>query len=141
MRVLAFSDVAPPEGSGGVERTLTEIYGRLAERGQIDVQLVALGDRQLPNREPLPGSPVPRAARLPLERVTGAQLAISASVLPPGLQRARSFLPHVTPATTPFFYPPPVATAPAPLRAGRRRCLRCREGRRSEQADPRERPE
>lgn len=115
MRVLAFSDVAPPEGSGGVERTLTEIYGRLAERGQIDVQLVALGDRKLPKREQLSGYHVHRAARLPLERLTGAQLAISASVWRLGIQLARKFRPHVIHAHTLFFYTSMVAAAVARL--------------------------
>ena len=37
MRVLAFSDLGPPEGSGGVERTLAEIYPRLVAAGRADV--------------------------------------------------------------------------------------------------------
>lgn len=111
MRVLAFSDVALPEGSGGVERTLEEIYGRLAVRQQADVRLVALGDRGAGSRSACGRYPVYRAPRLPLDRATGAQLAISASVWRLGARLARGFRPHLIHAHTLFFYSSLVAAA------------------------------
>ncbi len=103
IRVLAFSDVVLPEGSGGVERTFPELYGRLAARGAADIRLVALGGDGLPRRERQHGHIVERARRIPLERLTGAQVAFSLDAWRTAWRAYRAHRPHVIHAHTLFF--------------------------------------
>ena len=42
-RVLAFSDFAPPERGGGVERAIAEVYPRIARARRAEISVVALG--------------------------------------------------------------------------------------------------
>ena len=111
MRVLAFSDVAAPEGGGGVERTLEEIYGRIARRGGAEIHLVTLGGSDLPRAERHNGITVHRASRLPLERITGAQAALSSAVWRLGFRLAARLRPDVIHAHTLFFHSSLVAAA------------------------------
>ncbi len=107
MRVLAFSDVAPGEGSGGVERTLAEVYGRMATVHAI--RLLALSAPQSPSStfsgaSTEKGLDVVRCAKLPLERLTGAQTALSWSIWRAALREAEQFRPDVVHAHTLFFH-------------------------------------
>lgn len=113
MRVLAFSDLGPPEGSGGVERTLAEIYPRLVAAGRADVCLVTLAGNDLPRREERDGVRIVRARRIPLDRITGLQVAASTDVWRVGMRAAREFKPDVIHAHTLFYHTSLVAAAVA----------------------------
>lgn len=113
MRVLAFSDVAWPEGSGGVEHSLQEIYPRLVARHGVEVCLVTLGASCLPQHERREGVVILRTRRLPLDRVTGAQVSVSADVWRTGLRAVRVFRPDLIHAHTLFYHTSLVAAAVA----------------------------
>lgn len=113
MKVLAFSDVAWPEGSGGVERSLREIYPRLATRHGAEIWLVTLADSGLPRREHRDGVTILRTRRLPLERVTGAQVTISVDAWRAGLRAAQVFRPDLIHAHTLFYHTSLVAAVVA----------------------------
>ena len=115
IRILVLSDVAAPEGSGGVERTLPELYGRLAASGRAQVHLLAFGSGALPREELRDRVHIHRASRLPLDRLTGAQLALSAAVWRRGFALARELQPHVVHAHTLFFHTSLVAATVARL--------------------------
>lgn len=103
IRVLAFSDVALPEGSGGVERQIEEVYSRWVATGEAEVLLVALGDRALPMRDIRSGVRIVRARQVRLARLVGAQVTLSYSVLPLALRAVRVFQPDVIHAHTLFY--------------------------------------
>jgi glycosyltransferase involved in cell wall biosynthesis len=113
MRIRAFSDVAWPEGSGGVERTLVELYPRLVAGHGAEVCLVTLADRQLPRREHAAGIEMVRARRMPLERITGAQVSASFDVWRTAMRAADRFKPGLVHAHTLFFHTSLVAMAVA----------------------------
>jgi glycosyltransferase involved in cell wall biosynthesis len=113
MRVLAFSDVAPPEGTGGVERALVEVYGRLTQSQSAEIAVFALADRRLPREDERAGLRIVRAARLPLERITGAQASVSLPALPRAVRLARAMKPDVIHAHTLFFFSSVVAAVTA----------------------------
>ena len=105
LRVLAFSDVALPEGSGGEERQIEEIYGRWVESSRAEVLLVALGGEGLPQHDRRRGIRIVRAPQLRLGRLTGAQAALSTAVWPLAFRATRAFRPHVIHANTLFLEP------------------------------------
>ena len=113
MRVLAFSDVALPEGDGGVERTLAEIYPRIVAPGATRVRLLTLAGPQAPPREVRDGVEIVRARRLDLGRVTGAQTALSWQMWQRASRSAREFRPDLLHAHTLFFHSSLVAAAVA----------------------------
>lgn len=104
MRVLAFSDFAWPEGSGGVERTLAEIYPRLVRRGHTQVQIIALAGANLPRQEDQDGVLVRRARRVPLERLTGAQVSASLDAWPVARRAVREFRPDLVHVHSLYFH-------------------------------------
>lgn len=111
MRVLAFTDVALPEGGGGVERTLDEVYGRLARSG-FEVELIALSSHP-GDPSPTPGVGVRRVPRLSLSRLTGLQVALSFAIWPEAIRCVRRFRPDVIHAHTLFFFTTVVAAVVA----------------------------
>ncbi|MEZ4503918.1 MAG: glycosyltransferase family 4 protein [Dehalococcoidia bacterium] len=111
LRVLAFSDVALPEGSGGVERQIEEVYGRWVAAGDAEVLLVALGDQSLPRRDVRRGVRIVRASQLNLGRLTGMQATLSWGVWPLAFKAARVFRPDVVHAHTLFYASSPAAAA------------------------------
>lgn len=113
MRVLAFSDVALPEGDGGVERTLAEIYPRIVAPGATRVRLLTMAAPQAPPREVRDGVEIVRARRLDLGSVTGAQTALSWQMWQRASQSAREFRPDLLHAHTLFFHSSLVAAAVA----------------------------
>ena len=115
MRVLAFSDFAWPEGSGGVERTIAEIYPRIASQGAIDFQLCTLAGDGLARAESRDGIVFHRARRLPLERLTGAQVSASLDIWPAALRAARTFRPNLIHVHTLYFHTSLVGAALARL--------------------------
>ena len=117
MRILAFSDVALPEGSGGVERQIFEVYGRIIRRDGADIRLIALGRDGLPREEVRDGVLVRRARQLPLDRVTGAQATISPFVWRTAWHEVRRFQPDVIHANT-LFYATTLASAAVAARTG-----------------------
>jgi glycosyltransferase involved in cell wall biosynthesis len=116
MRILAFSDVALPEGSGGVERQIFEVYGRIVRRHRADVRLIALGRKGLPREEIREGVLVKRSRQLPLDRVTGAQATVSPFVWRSAWEEVRRFKPDVIHANT-LFYATTLAAAAVAARA------------------------
>lgn len=115
MRVLAFSDFAPPETNGGVERTLDEIYGRMSRKHRTVIDVVTLAGGGLAPREDHNGYSIHRAPRLPLERLTGMQIAVSPPIWKRGFERARQSRPDVIHAHTLFFHSSLVAASLARL--------------------------
>jgi len=113
LRVLAFSDVALPEGSGGVERQIEEVYGRWVAAGDAEVLLVALGDQSLPRRDVRRGVRIVRASQLNLGRLTGMQATLSWGVWPLAFKAARVFRPDVVHAHTLFYASSPAAATVA----------------------------
>ena len=104
LRVLAFSDFAWPEGSGGVERCLAEIYPRLVEAGTAAVELITLSNGTAPRAESRDGVRITRLPRVPLDRLLGMQVTVSAAVWPESLRAARRFRPNLIHAHTLFFH-------------------------------------
>ncbi len=113
MRVVAFSDFAPPERGGGVEHALAEVYERLATRMDVTIHLVALGSPLLPATETVRGMTIHRAPRIDLERWVGAQVAIAPRVWPAGFAAVRDVRPDLVHAHTLFFHSSLVAAAAA----------------------------
>lgn len=113
MRIVAFSDFAPPERGGGVENALGEIYERLAARNGAIIHVVALGSPPSPTTETLRGMTIHRASRIDLERWLGAQVAVSPSVWRLGFAIVRDVQPDVVHAHTLFFHSSLVAAAAA----------------------------
>lgn len=115
MNVLAFSDYSLDESDGGVERAIWEIYSRLSGRHQIRlITLAEIGSAQGRSRI-ADGFEVIRCRRVPLERITGIQTALSFSIWPTALRESRSFRPDVIHAHTLFFHSTLTATAVATL--------------------------
>lgn len=113
MRIVAFSDFAPPERGGGVENALGEIYERLAARYGATIHLVALGSPASPTTETLRGMTIHRAARIDFDRRVGAQVAVSPKVWPLGFATVRDVRPDLVHAHTLFFHSSLVAAAAA----------------------------
>ncbi len=113
MKVLAFCDVDWMEGSGGVERTLSEIYPRLVAHTGADIRLITLASKRLPREEEYDGVRLVRARRLPLESLTGAQISASVDVWATALRTARHFQPDIIHAHTLFYHTSLVAAAVA----------------------------
>ncbi|MHB8645859.1 MAG: glycosyltransferase family 4 protein [Thermomicrobiales bacterium] len=113
MKVLAFCDVDWMEGSGGVERALSEIYPRLIAQTDADIRLITLASKQLPREEECDGVRLVRARRLPLESLTGAQVSASVDVWATALRTARRFQPDIIHAHTLFYHTSLVAAAVA----------------------------
>lgn len=113
MKVLAFCDVDWMEGSGGVERALSEIYPRLTAGTGAEIRLITLASKQLPREEECGGVRLTRARRLPLEALTGAQVSASADVWMTAMRTARRFQPDIIHAHTLFYHTSLVAAAVA----------------------------
>jgi glycosyltransferase involved in cell wall biosynthesis len=103
MKILAFSDVALPEGSGGVERQILEVYGRIVRNHGAEIRLIALGRGGAPREEVRAGILVKRARQLPLDGFTGAQATLSPFVWPMAWNEVRRFRPDVIHANTLFY--------------------------------------
>ena len=103
MKILAFSDFAPDEGDGGVERALSEVYSRLA--GAHEIRLVTLSSSAPVAHEPDTSRfTIVRCKRIPLERITGVQASLSVSLWKAALREADQFRPDVIHAHTVFFH-------------------------------------
>lgn len=113
MKVLAFCDVDWMEGSGGVERALSEIYPRLIAQTGAEVRLITLASAQLPREEECGGVRLVRARRVPLESLTGAQVSASVDVWAMARRTVRHFQPDVIHAHTLFYHTSLVAAAVA----------------------------
>ena len=103
MKILALSDVALPEGSGGVERQIFEVYGRIVRLHGGEVRLLALGREGLPQEEVRDDVLVKRARQLPLDKLTGAQATLSPFVWRMAWREVRNFRPDVIHANTLFY--------------------------------------
>ena len=113
INVLAFSDFAWPEGGAGVDRSLAELYPRLVAAGHGQIRLVALAGRDAPRREERDGVLILRARRLPLDRLTGLQAAVSLDAWRVGMRAARDRKPDLVHAHTLFYHSSLVAAAVA----------------------------
>lgn len=103
LRILAFSDVVFPEGSGGVERQILEVYGRIASTGHAEIDLVSLGTGPPAKHELAPGLTLRRVPRTSLLGLTGAQVSYSFQVWNAAWEEFRTFRPHVIHANTLFY--------------------------------------
>ncbi len=100
--MLAFSDVVLPEGAGGVERTIEEIYPRIAANGA-HIEMIALSSSRPGVERREDGLTVRRVRRIGLERLTGLQVAFSFEVWAEAFRRTRRLRPDVIHAHTLFF--------------------------------------